>query len=185
MSTLIENVQKVKDAHANLKTAIAAKGVTVPENTTLTQMPALVDQIQIGTTPEQTPAANFYNRSHLEILNVKPVIYTDFTTTTSLYSCFNNCLSVHSLVLPDGFGQAASNIAFCFYKCLSLSSLHLPDGFGQNATATALAFGSCSALTDITGNPNFEKSVSFSASKELTHDSLMVVINGLKTVATT
>lgn len=48
MSTLIENVEKVKSAHENLKTAIAAKGVAVPENTKLTEMPALVDEIQTG-----------------------------------------------------------------------------------------------------------------------------------------
>ena len=48
MSTLTENVQKVKNAHAALKTAIESKGVTVPAGTKLTGMPALVDQIQTG-----------------------------------------------------------------------------------------------------------------------------------------
>ena len=48
MSTLTENVQKVVDAHAALKTSIEAKGVTVPAGTKLTGMPALVDQIQTG-----------------------------------------------------------------------------------------------------------------------------------------
>ena len=48
MSTLIENVTKVKNAHAALKTAIEGKGVTVPAGTKLTGMPALVDQIQTG-----------------------------------------------------------------------------------------------------------------------------------------
>ena len=43
MSTLTENVQKVVDAHAALKTSIEAKGVTVPAGTKLTGMPALVD----------------------------------------------------------------------------------------------------------------------------------------------
>ena len=48
MSTLVENVAKVKNAHAALKTAIEGKGVTVPAGTKLTGMPALVDQIQTG-----------------------------------------------------------------------------------------------------------------------------------------
>lgn len=48
MSTLTENVAKVKNAHAALKTAIEGKGVTVPAGTKLTGMPALVDQIQTG-----------------------------------------------------------------------------------------------------------------------------------------
>ena len=48
MSTLTDNVTKVKNAHAALKTAIEAKGVSVPAGTKLTGMPALVDQIQTG-----------------------------------------------------------------------------------------------------------------------------------------
>lgn len=49
MSTLVENVEKVKNAHAALKTAIASKGVDVPDGTKLTDMPALVDQIRAPT----------------------------------------------------------------------------------------------------------------------------------------
>lgn len=43
MSTLIENVEKVKNAHAALKIAIANKGVSVPTGAKLSDMPALVD----------------------------------------------------------------------------------------------------------------------------------------------
>ena len=38
----------MKNAHAALKTAIASKGVDVPDGTKLTDMPALVEQIQTG-----------------------------------------------------------------------------------------------------------------------------------------
>ena len=48
MSTLTENVEKVKSAHAALSASIEAKGVSVPTGTKLTGMPALVDQIQSG-----------------------------------------------------------------------------------------------------------------------------------------
>ncbi|HBO98900.1 MAG TPA: hypothetical protein DD637_03545, partial [Verrucomicrobia bacterium] len=37
------------------------------------------------------------------------------------------------LVLPDGFGQSATDLSRCFYNC-KCQSLTLPDGFGQNAT---------------------------------------------------
>lgn len=42
MSTLVENVQKVVNAHAGLSAAIASKGVDVPANVKLSQMPELV-----------------------------------------------------------------------------------------------------------------------------------------------
>ena len=48
MSTLVENVAKVKSAYAALSASIEAKGVSVPAGTKLTGMPALVDQIQTG-----------------------------------------------------------------------------------------------------------------------------------------
>ena len=43
MSTLAENVEKVKNAHTALSASIEAKGVSVPAGTKLTGMPALVD----------------------------------------------------------------------------------------------------------------------------------------------
>ena len=60
--------------------------------------------------------------------------------------------------------------------------MHLPSGFGQKATNLVNCFTNCTALKTITGNPNFKVSLSMSASNKLTHDSIMVVINGLQTV---
>lgn len=173
----------LKETFGSIADAIREKDGSTAKMTPA-EMPARIQKIPSLLT-EYTPAQIIYSRSTSKIIDVKPVVYTDFTTATSLYSCFNSCLSVQSLILPDGFGQAASNISLCFLKCSSLSSLHLPNGFGQAATSTALCFGACSALTDITGNPNFKTSMSFTAATNLTHDSLMVIINGLQTVTTT
>ena len=99
--------------------------------------------------------------------------------------CFNNCHPLISVSLPAGFGQAATNVSRCFFGCTSLVSLALPTGFGQAATNIGLCFYGCMPLADITGNPNFKASLDLSGCKKLTHDSLMVVINGLQTVTTT
>ena len=48
MSTLVQNVAKVKSAYNALSASIEAKGVSVPAGTKLTGMPALVNQIQTG-----------------------------------------------------------------------------------------------------------------------------------------
>ena len=61
-------------------------------------------------------------------------------------------------------------------------SLHLPSGFGQKATSILNCFSNCQALTTITGNPNFKVSLNLSTCTKLTHDSIMVIINGLQTV---
>ena len=134
MSTLTENVEKVKNAHANLKTAIAAKGVDVPEGTKLTGMPALVDQIQTGGTPEPNVPKACFTGYELQELNVSNLIVADFTTMTNLWYCFAYC-NLYSLTLPAGFGQNATNLTQCFYETKYMTSLTLPAGFGQNATA--------------------------------------------------
>lgn len=313
MSTLVENVAKVTAAHAALKTAIAAKGVAVPDGTKLTGMPALVDAIQTGGTTEPTNARAcfsaddyagglvvpktmvvdmtaidnlkyffydcqaitslelpvgfgqnatslyycFYNCKALTSLtlpanlgkiatNLNACFYacaamtslelpagfgqaatnlancffqcgsltsltlpdgfgnaaTDFTNcffscvsmtsltlpanfgqaAANLGSCFHDCVNLTALALPDGFGQNATSLYNCFYSCTKLTSLHLPAGFGQNSTNNTGCFDNCPALTDITGNPNFKASLSLLKSSRLTHDSLMIVINGLQTV---
>lgn len=105
--------------------------------------------------------------------------------TTNLSRCFASCSTLTSLSFPAGFGSAAMNVNSCFVGCVSLVSLVLPTGFGQNATNTGNCFQACFSLTDITGNPNIKTSFTFSDCTKLTHDSLMVVINGLQTVTTT
>ena len=104
---------------------------------------------------------------------------------TSLVSCFYECVTLTSLSFPAGFGQNATSLASCFAKCVSLVSLVLPAGFGQNAKNTVRCFAACVSLTDVTGNPNFKASFDLSECRKLTHDSLMVFINGLQTVTTT
>ena len=315
MSTLVENVQKVKNAHAALKTAIAAKGVDVPEGTKLTDMPALVEQISTEPVPTNpravfafddatslvvpnTLVVDFSNATNLNSLfysntaltsialpagfgqnatnlgycfyyctaltsltlpagfgqkattleycfyefpltsltlpdrfgqnvtNLNGCFYSCQSLTsltlpagfgqnaTNLNDCFYYCTALTSLTLPAGFGQKATTLEYCFYSCQSLTSLtlpagfgsaatnirrsfytcvnlvdlHLPEGFGQNVIKPSFAqdaFAQCTKLTNITGNPNFKVSLSLSSCKNLTHDSLMVVINGLQTVTST
>ena len=102
-----------------------------------------------------------------------------------LGGCFASCISLTTLILPDGFGQNAQSLNInrmgCFQNCPKLTTVHLPTGFGQNSTTNGNIFYGCRALTTITGNPNFKTSLIISINT-LTHDSLMVVINGLQTV---
>lgn len=103
---------------------------------------------------------------------------------TNARQCFQGCSALITLILPDGFGQAATTFYRCFANGSALTTLHLPAGFGQNAKSLTHCFRNCVALTNITGNPNFKKSLQLDPPK-LTHDSLMVVINGLQTVTET
>ena len=156
MSTLVENVAKVTAAHAALKEAIAAKGGAVPEGTKLTDMPYLVKQITAEQVPTNPRAV--FARDKSDRIVVPEMLVVDTIAMTDLVGCFLDCWSLTSLSLPTGFGQAAIN--------------------------NGLFLSRCYALTTITGNPNFKSSIDFSDCQNLTHDSLMVVINGLQTVTT-
>nr|DAW56105.1 MAG TPA: leucine-rich repeat protein [Caudoviricetes sp.] len=208
MSTLVENVAKVVSAHAALKTAIAARGVAVPDGTKLSAMPALVDQIQTGGTEEPNMSRVSWYGDTSTSMTVPALVVVDVPMMEVLTSCFNNCSRLTTLNLPDGFGAAAlrmdfcfyycprlttlhlpdgcgavaTNIRYCFSDCSSLANLHLPDGFGAAGEDLGGCFLSCQSLANITGNPNFKVSVSFANCPNLTHDSIMVIINGLQTV---
>ena len=147
MSTLAENVAKVAAAHAELKEAIAAKGVAVPEGTKLSGMPALVEQIE--TPPDMTDGTHFYEESDKASIAVPAIVFVDFTKTTKLSHCFHGCRSLTSLSLPDGFGKNAQEANYCFGYCSKLESLSLPSGFMRSGVFTDM-FQGCSSLTSLT-----------------------------------
>ena len=103
------------------------------------------------------------------------------SVATGLGSCFYGCGSLTSLTLPAGFGSVAKSLSYCFRGCGSLTSLTLPAGFGSEADSLSSCFYGCTALTTIMGEPNFKANVVLSESTKLTHDSIMVIINGLQT----
>ena len=176
MSTLVENVAKVTAAHAALKTAIAAKGVAVPDGTKLTGMPALVGQIQTGGATEPTNSRACFAGDSPDVSIVVPnVMVVDMLNTdnlyyffyycgassitlpagfgksaTTLHGCFNGCTRLASLTIHDGFGQNAIDVTDCFRECRVLQHLTLPAGFGQVATNVGACFLDCISLTTLT-----------------------------------
>ena len=145
MSTLVENVEKVKSAHAALSASIEAKGVSVPAGTKLTGMPALVDQIQTGGGGGSEPTNDrvvFANDSSTS-LTVPSTVVVNMGEAADLHNCFYNCTNLTSLTLLAGFGQNATNLDSCFSDCTKLASLSFQAGFGQNATNLDSCFRRC------------------------------------------
>ena len=208
MSTLAENVAKVTAAHAALKTAIAEKGVAVPDGTKLSDMPALVRQIQnpptfaskfvqfavvvdgtldctqpfIQSCGQLLKYENMFLGCTASHVILPPDLPRDLSASAA--GMFSGCNNLLDLSFPVGFGAQITSVRNMFNYCSKMVDLHLPDGFGSSATDAMYAFNNCDALANITGNPNFKASFSLSGSTKLTHDSLMVVINGLQTVTT-
>ena len=124
----------------------------------------------------------FYDCNNLKSLTL-PAGFGKVATNAS--RCFQGCSALITLILPDGFGQSSTTFYNCFANASAMTTVHLPSGFGQNSTNFQYSFSNCTKLTNITGNPNFKASLDLSPCPNLTHDSIMVVINGLQTVTTT
>ena len=92
----------MKNAHAALKTAIASKGVAVPDGTKLTDMPALVEQISTEPVPTNLKASFTYD-TEASIIVPKTMV-VDMLAMTDLTYCFFHCESATTFEFPAGFG---------------------------------------------------------------------------------
>ena len=134
----------MKNAHAALKTAIAAKGVDVPDGTKLTDMPALVEQISTEPVPTNARAC-FAGDVAVSSLVVPKIMVVDMMAIDNLkYFFYANNMT--SLTLPEGFGKSTTTLQGCFHGCSHLTSLTLPAGFGQNATRLDNTLRACYSL---------------------------------------
>lgn len=157
MSTLVENVQKVVDAHAGLSAAIASKGVDVPVDVKLSQMPELVDSIEVRE-PMYKPNIFSFNgwlSGEEDIFNMhldatKPITI-DPSTCNSYESMFDNCWA-RSVVVPEltvltVLPYVSTERMFC--GAFLLSSFTVPKGFWRYITVCDYMLSGCSNLSSI------------------------------------
>lgn len=154
MSTLVENVQKVVDAHAGLSAAIASKGVDVPADVKLSQMPELVDSIEARAPVYIPNTFNFNgfmageNIFDIHLDATKPITI-DPTKAMSYEGMFQNCLA-RSIVVPELTGLYTGGNAHNMFRGASLmSSLTVPKGFWSRLTNCTYMLSGCSSLSSI------------------------------------
>ena len=153
MSTLVENVQKVVDAHAGLSAAIASKGVDVPANVKLSQMPELVESIEVRE-PLYLPRTFNFNgylsgESIFDIhLDATKPITIDPRECNNYDSMFENCWA-RSIVVPKlNLFYAGSSAERMF--CNSwMSSFTVPKGFWSKLAYCNYMLSGCSNLSSI------------------------------------
>ena len=169
MSTFSQNVQKVKDAFAAIKTALTGKGVTVPSDAKLSDVPALVDGISAGTpalctfeltysdgtkvvetTSEGVVELKYRYSGRYLAKSIAVTFDSSAVFTTSAIGMFDDCYSLASLTLPEGFGASVTSADDMFSYCSSLTSLTLPEGFGASVTSAGYMFYGGSSLTSLT-----------------------------------
>ena len=155
MSTLVENVQKVVDAHAGLSAAIASKGVDVPANVKLSQMPELVESIEVREPMYLSRSFSFNGwlsgESIFDIhLDATKPITIDPLECSDYDSMFENCFA-RSIVVPklrmlSVLPYSSAERMFCGSW---VSSFTVPKGFWRYLTVCDYMLSGCSDLSSI------------------------------------
>ena len=152
MSTLVENVQKVVDAHAGLSAAIASKGVDVPADVKLSQMPELVDSIEVREPLYMPRTFNFNgylsgeNIFDIHLDATKPITI-DPRKCLNYDSMFENCMA-RSIVVPELTVLPYSSAERMFCGAW-LSSFTVPKGFWSKLAYCKHMLSGCTNLSSI------------------------------------
>lgn len=144
MATIAENLSRIQSAKADIKTAIEAKGVTVPSSATIDTYSTYVSQISGGgggiPMPSNLSAATLNNFGLLTSAAIKNGV------TSIGNSVFRYCTSLSSIEIPNSVTSIGNS---AFDNCISLSSIEIPDSV---TSIGDYALYNCRSLTSITVN---------------------------------
>ena len=136
--SIASEISRLQTAKTDIKTAIEAKGVTVPSSATIDTYDDYVAEISGGGSSADTEALiNLIER------DITSIDIPSGTTSIGNYA-FNSCSSLSNVTIPRSVTTIGS---YAFQRCTSLSSITLPDSVTSIGDS---AFSSCSSLTGIT-----------------------------------
>jgi hypothetical protein len=203
MSSIAEEIQRLKDAKSNIKTSIQNKGVSVDDTATLDAYPALIDSIEQTTTTidvgamggkfaysKWTDIPSYLNFNGTAIADFSTMFYgnqnlTSFTGITvncseSFNSAFQMCYALTGVTLN---GAKPKDIGYLFSGDSNLTDVGEIDcsniGVGYITVTTSDAFYGCTSLANFGGLKAMKYNFSLSPCTALTETSLVNVLNGL------
>jgi surface protein len=122
-------------------------------------------------------------RGCTELTTIGNVSNWDTSSLTNIYNMFYNCYGLTSLDLSGWDTSEVTDMTEMFYNCYNLITLDLSDWDMGKVTSTYSynMFYGCTSLTNLQAPKNIKCNISFGNCKNLTHDSLMSIINNLAT----
>ena len=156
--SIATELTRIQQAKADIKTAIEAKGVTVPSSATIDTYDDYVSQISGGGGGDTTTLEKLIDRSITSI-----DIPSGFTSIGNY--AFADCDSLSSITIPN---SVTSIGAYAFYQCTRLSSVTIPSGI---TSISNYIFYYCDRLSNIIipdsvttiGNNSFYQCKSFTS----------------------
>jgi hypothetical protein len=139
MATIAENLERIQQAKADIKSAIEAKGVTVPSSATIDTYDDYVAQISGGAA---TPS-NLSDWTYDSFGKITSAVIRSGVTSLDYDNGFYSCTSLSSVTIPN---SVTSIGVHAFYSCTSLSSVTIPD----SVTTLGQPFQDCTNLASVT-----------------------------------
>ena len=199
MSTISEEIQRLKQAKSNMKAAIISKGVTVDDSLTIDAYADLISNIVVNQYTGETISVGDYGMkfayatwesipsflSFSKVWNFEGMFYNNINLTGATLtiteamvctSSFAGCSRLKEVTL-NGAENVADTINM-FYGCSSLTSATI-GGYWEHLSVADNMFYGCSSLTDFSGLRNVRLSLNLSPCSSLTQTSLLNTIDGL------
>ena len=139
MATIAENLSRIQSAKTDIKTAIEAKGVTVPSSATIDTYATYVSQISGG--GAATPS-NLSDWTYDSFGKITSAVIRNGVTTLNYDNGFYWCVSLSSVTIPNSVTTIGNQ---AFENC-SLESVTIPD----SVTTLGQAFRGCDNLVNVT-----------------------------------
>lgn len=158
MATIAENLSRIQSAKTDIKTAIEAKGVTVPSSATIDTYATYVSQISGGGGGSSSAETALKKVIDGSVTNI------DIPSgTTAIYSYkFYGCSSLSSVTIPSSVTYIDS---YAFSGCTSLSSVTIPDSVTTIGLSTFRGCKNLSAATIGSGCSNIRNTAFLNCSE--------------------
>ena len=158
---LTRQINRIGQAAYDIRTAIANKGVTVPSSAKIEDYADLIDSIALDMSNIKLATSTFTTLPSL-------IANADWSNVTDAAGMFNLCSNLTTV--PELDLSSATNLTQMFKYCIALTTLGGFKNLGQ------------AYLTSESSNYS-EYKLDLSSCTQLTHDSLMNVINKLYDIA--
>lgn len=207
---LTREINRIGYAAMDIRNAIANKGVTVPNNAKIEDYADLIDSIAIDVTTTKVAYSTFTtlpsiieNADWSSAANLRYMFYycsslttvplLDTSNATNMEYMFAGCTNLTTV--PAFNTSNVSRMNYMFNYCTHLTTVPTLNASSINNISNM--FNNCTALTTLGGLTNLGQAyltskaanssdykLDLSVSTNITHDSLVNVINGLYDIAT-